>query len=113
MEYKITRDTLQNDLLYDTLKALSKVMYDLQLDVYVVGALARDIAMEILKMPSSPRRTADLDVAIALKDWSQFELLKEQLLKIISLKESLNNDFITKVKIVTTIMKSTSFLSAN
>ncbi|WP_462358142.1 hypothetical protein [Phocaeicola coprocola] len=56
-------------------------MYDLQLDVYVVGALARDIAMEILKMPSSPRRTADLDVAIALKDWSQFELLKEQLLK--------------------------------
>lgn len=81
MEYNITRDTLQNNLLYDTLKALSKVMYDLQLDMYVVGALARDIAMEILKMPPSPRRTADLDVAIALKDWSQFELLKEQLLK--------------------------------
>ena len=81
MEYNITRDTLQNNLLYDTLKALSKVMYDLQLDVDVVGALARDIAMEILKMPPSPRRTADLDVAIALKDWSQFELLKEQLLK--------------------------------
>ena len=49
MEYNITRDTLQNNLLYDTLKALSKVMYDLQLDVYVVGALARDIAMEILR----------------------------------------------------------------
>lgn len=81
MEYNITRDTLQNNLLYDTLKALSKVMYDLQLDMYVVGALARDIAMEILKMPPSPRRTADLDVAIALKDWSQFELLKEQFLK--------------------------------
>jgi hypothetical protein len=40
MEYKITREALQNDLLYDTLKALSKVMYDLQLDVYVLGALA-------------------------------------------------------------------------
>lgn len=53
MEYKITRDTLQNDLLYDTLKALSKVMYDLQLDVYVVGALARDIAMEILNLNNS------------------------------------------------------------
>lgn len=39
MEYKITRDTLQNNLLYDTLEALSKVMNDLQLDVYVVGAL--------------------------------------------------------------------------
>lgn len=56
-------------------------MNDLQLDVYVVGALARDIAMEILEMPPSPRRTADLDVAIALKDWNQFELLKEHLLE--------------------------------
>ena len=81
MEYKITREALQNDLLYDTLKALSQVMNDLQLDVYVVGALARDIAMEILEMPPSPRRTADLDVAIALKDWNQFELLKEHLLE--------------------------------
>lgn len=81
MEYKITRDTLQNNLLYDTLEALGKVMESLQLDMYVVGALARDIAMEILEMPPSPRRTADLDVAIALKDWSQFELLKEHLLK--------------------------------
>ena len=81
MEYKITRDTLQNNLLYDTLEALSKVMNDLQLDVYVVGALARDIAMEILEMPPSRRRTSDLDVAIALKDWSQFELLSENLLK--------------------------------
>lgn len=83
MEYKITRDTLQNNLLYDTLEALSKVMNDLQLDVYVVGALARNIAMEILEMPPSRRRTSDLDVAIALKDWSQFELLSENLLKTI------------------------------
>lgn len=80
MEYKITRDALQNNLLYDTLEALGRVMKDLQLDVYIVGALARDIAMEILEMPPSPRRTADLDVAIALKDWSQFDLLKEHLL---------------------------------
>ena len=57
MEYKITRDALQNDLLYDTLKALSKVMVELDLDLYVVGALARDIAMEILGIPASPRRT--------------------------------------------------------
>lgn len=68
MEFKITRSILQNDLLYDALCALSKVMSDLQLEVFVVGALARDIAMEILNMPPSPRRTADLDVAIALKE---------------------------------------------
>lgn len=50
MEYKITKEALQNDLLYDTLEALNNVMKDLHLDVYVVGALARDIAMEILKV---------------------------------------------------------------
>ena len=81
MEYKITREALQNDLLYETLSALSKVMNSLQLEIYVVGALARDIAMEILNMPPSPRRTADLDVAIALKDWSQYDLLTEHLLR--------------------------------
>ena len=95
MEYKITKEALQNDLLYDTLEALNNVMKDLHLDVYVVGALARDIAMEILKMPPSPRRTADLDVAIALKDWSQFDLLKE----------SRNKDSIIKVRMATTITK--------
>ena len=50
MEYKITKEALQNDLLYDTLEALNNVMKDLHLDVYVVGALARYIAMEILKV---------------------------------------------------------------
>lgn len=81
MEYKITREALRNDLLYETLESLYKVMKSLWLDVYVVGALARDIAMEILEMPPSPRRTADLDVAVALKDWSQFETLKGLLLE--------------------------------
>lgn len=40
MDFKITRGQLQNDLLYGALSALSKVMSDLKLDVYVVGALA-------------------------------------------------------------------------
>lgn len=81
MVFNITKDTLQNDLLVDTLGALCKVMHSLKLDVYVVGALSRDIAMEILEMPPSPRRTTDLDVAIALKDWAQFELLTNHLLE--------------------------------
>ena len=80
MEYKLSKEKLQNDLLYDVLVALHEVMTDLHLDVYVVGALARDIAMEILDVPASSRRTSDLDMAVALKDWEQFERLKKQLL---------------------------------
>ena len=110
MEYKITRDALQNNLLYDTFEALNRVMKDLQLDVYVVGALARDIAMEILEMPPSPRRTADLDVAIALKDWSQFDLLKEHLLENHFIKGEPKQRFYYIVQMVPMIMKSTSFL---
>ena len=80
MEYKLSKEKLQNDLLYDVLVALHEVMTDLHLDVYVVGALARDIAMEILNVPASSRRTSDLDIAVALKDWEQFERFKKQLL---------------------------------
>lgn len=43
------------------------------MDVYVVGAVARDIGMKLLNETDAKRRTRDLDVAIALNDWSQFE----------------------------------------
>lgn len=69
MVYKITRTELRNDLLYDALNALDSVMKSLDMNLYIVGALARDIAMQILEANPSPRRTSDLDVAIALTDW--------------------------------------------
>src|SRR5262249_26980579 len=48
---------------------------------FVVGAFARDIMLSVFRLESG-RRTHDLDIAVAVDNWSQFNLLKEQLLQI-------------------------------
>lgn len=75
MDYKITKERLQNDLLADTLRALSECYSFIGSEVYVVGAASRDIALRLLNVDDLPRRTFDLDVAVALSDWSQYERL--------------------------------------
>ncbi len=80
MEYKITHDLLQNDLLVETLHALSYCYQQLHTELFVVGAAARDIGMLLLQESSAPRKTLDLDVAVLLQDWSQYEQLTQLLL---------------------------------
>lgn len=79
MKNSISKKELENDLLYDTLKALNKCITGMGLNVYVVGATARDLIMKLLDETASKRKTKDLDVAIALSDWSQFNKLCEVL----------------------------------
>ena len=73
MEYKIDKAKFANDPLYETLGALQKSLEQLNLQLYVVGACARDIAMKVLNVPASARRTIDIDVAIALDNWEMFD----------------------------------------
>lgn len=80
MNYKIRKDDLQNDLLAETLQALYHCYSQLQLPLYVVGASSRDIALRLLKVGNAPRRTLDLDVAVALHNWKQYEELSQILL---------------------------------
>lgn len=75
MEYAISKADLHNDLLAETLQALSECFGAIGAEVYVVGASARDIALRLLKVEDTPRRTLDLDVAVALKEWSQYDRL--------------------------------------
>ena len=79
MEYKIDKAKFANDPLYETLAALQKSLEQLNLQLYVVGACARDIAMKVLKVPASVRRTIDIDVAIALDNWEMFDKVSELL----------------------------------
>lgn len=81
MNYKIRKEDLQNDLLAETLQALFHCYNQLQLPLYVVGASARDIALRLLNVANTPRRTLDLDVAVALHDWKQYEELSQVLLR--------------------------------
>lgn len=79
MKNSISKIELENDLLYDTLQALNKCFTSMDLNLYVVGATARDLIMKLLDETESKRKTKDLDVAIALSDWSQFNNLCEVL----------------------------------
>ena len=79
MRNSISKKELENDLLYDTLQALNKCFTSMNLNLYVVGATARDMIMKLLDETESKRKTKDLDVAIALSDWSQFNNLCEVL----------------------------------
>lgn len=81
MEYSIHKEALQNDLLAETLQALDGCYRQLGAEVYVVGAAARDIALRLLEVANAPRRTMDLDVAVILQDWSQYERLTSILLQ--------------------------------
>lgn len=79
MEYKIDNAKFANDPLYETLGALQKSLEQLDLQLYVVGACARDIAMKVLNVPASARRTIDIDVAIALDNWDMFDKVSDLL----------------------------------
>ena len=81
MEYNIRKEELQNNLLAETLQALEVCYRQLDAEVYVVGAAARDIALRLLDVSNAPRRTMDLDVAVLLKDWSHYARLSEILLQ--------------------------------
>lgn len=81
MDYTIGKNELQNDLLAETLQDLANCYAKIGSEVYVVGAAARDIALRLLNVSDTPRRTLDLDVAVALSDWLQYEQLTQLMLQ--------------------------------
>lgn len=81
MEYTIRKEELQNDLMAETLQVLAGCYRQLGAEVFVVGAAARDIALRLLDVTNAPRRTMDLEVAVMLQEWNQYERLTSILLQ--------------------------------
>lgn len=79
MESKLTKAEFGNDPLLDTLIALKSTLNNLGLDLYIVGAGARDISMKTLKTPPPMRGTTDIDIAIALDNWDMFDAVSQSL----------------------------------
>lgn len=81
MIYPISSDTIANPLLVELLRALSSCFKEAGKDFFVIGAASRDILRLYLEAEPSPRRTRDLDIAIAVDSWDDFfkisEILKQ------------------------------------
>ena len=79
MNSKITSEKIANPLLVELLKKLTDSFNRMGREFYVIGATARDIIIRQLIDTTSGRRTKDLDIAIAIPDWSVFDEIKEVL----------------------------------
>ena len=79
MSLKITSKEIANPLLVELLKKLTDSFNRMGREFYVIGATARDIIIRQLIGTTSGRRTKDLDIAIAIPDWSVFDEIKEGL----------------------------------
>jgi predicted nucleotidyltransferase len=79
MIYNISSDKLNNPLLKELLRELTSFFDSMKVDFYVIGATARDMILCNLYDLIPDRKTVDLDIAIAIPDWNQFEKIEKQL----------------------------------
>lgn len=82
MSYNISSEDLNNPLLKELLKKLIDYFQSIDSDFYVIGATARDIVLCGIHNQTAARRTADLDIAIAIKDWDKFDQISKGLCEI-------------------------------
>jgi len=59
---------------------LTKVANGLDLDFFIIGATARDIVMEHFYKIKAPRMTNDIDIAVYVAKWEEYNALTDSLL---------------------------------
>lgn len=82
MSCNISSEDLNNPLLKELLQKLTDYFQSIGSDFYIIGATARDIILSGIHKQDSTRRTADLDIAIAIKDWDKFDQISKELCNI-------------------------------
>lgn len=80
MNFQISSEKIGNPLLVAILRKVSCCFAEMEQSFFVIGATARDILIRQLVGVSSGRKTRDLDLAIAIPDWEDFEHIKQVLL---------------------------------
>ena len=79
MSYHILSKELSNPELKNILQALNTFFQSKEIDFYIVGATARDILLTNLYGLIPERKTMDIDIAIAISDWKEFEIIEREL----------------------------------
>jgi len=81
MSYSISSKKFHHPLLKPILQKLTEYFKDLGISFFIIGATARYIVME-LHDESSGRLTHDLDIAITINDWEQYQTIEEGITKL-------------------------------
>lgn len=62
-----------------TLLKINGILKELDIPFFIVGALARDFVMEFLHDVKAPRMTMDIDLAVRIESWDNYEKIQEEL----------------------------------
>lgn len=79
MDYKVLSANIEHPLLLPVLNELIPVFEQRGIKFYLIGAVARDIILDI-NHEKSHRVTLDLDIAIAVDRWQDFKNLSEDII---------------------------------
>jgi predicted nucleotidyltransferase len=88
MSYNISSENFSNPLLKELLEKLTTFFDSIESEFYVIGATARDMILSGIHKQVSARKTNDLDIAIAIPDWSKFQDISESMCKIEGFEKS-------------------------
>ena len=86
MSYNISSDKFTHPLLKPILLELTAYFKDSDISFFVIGATARDIIME-LHDEKTGRLTYDLDIAITINDWSQWDTVEKEIVSLPNFKK--------------------------
>ncbi len=79
MAIEIDTDTAEIQRIVPVLTRLQEACNALSVDFFVIGALARDLHLQHLNDIDVPRRTRDVDVAVAVDGWASYTALHDRL----------------------------------
>lgn len=81
MSYNLNADKLRHPLLKKLLADLMPLFTEQGVKYFIIGATARDILMEIYGKDLG-RRTQDIDIAIAIKSWNDYDKIETEILSL-------------------------------
>ncbi len=74
--------------LTEILRSVFDVSIELEIDTFIIGAIVRDLIFEYVYDAKIQRATEDIDFGVAVRNWAEYEQLKQSLIKTGNFKDN-------------------------